>query len=242
MQIFNTCEMQNPAAYFTLYVICCIRGGDFVYFHTTHQFFVYILMLKKQSSAESTRFPEIRMTYSGFLFHLQLTWGTPAGKREECSFKGKNLEVRGIFYHSGKIMKIPQQNSSIMTALKAWIFLFSFFPCSPLFSLALWGDKMSIEFCVDKPFHQLQIDSSSVQARQRIALFVCALLLSLSVCLLPCCHASCCIPRRQTLVIFVLQCTTLVCVLQKAHQATAVWCWEVFFPHSVWEKGTFLWF
>uniref|UniRef100_A0A8C4NW18 Sema domain-containing protein n=1 Tax=Dicentrarchus labrax TaxID=13489 RepID=A0A8C4NW18_DICLA len=28
-----------------------------------------------------------------FLFHLQLTWGTPAGKREECSFKGKNLET-----------------------------------------------------------------------------------------------------------------------------------------------------
>lgn len=29
-----------------------------------------------------------------FLFPLQLMWGTPAGKREECSFKGKNLEVR----------------------------------------------------------------------------------------------------------------------------------------------------
>lgn len=29
-----------------------------------------------------------------FRFPLQLTWGTPAGKREECSFKGKNLEVR----------------------------------------------------------------------------------------------------------------------------------------------------
>ena len=28
-----------------------------------------------------------------FDFHLQLTWGTPAGKREECSFKGKNLQV-----------------------------------------------------------------------------------------------------------------------------------------------------
>lgn len=33
------------------------------------------------------------MTYSKVLFHLQLTWGTPAVKREECSFKGKNLEV-----------------------------------------------------------------------------------------------------------------------------------------------------
>uniref|UniRef100_A0A3Q3B2X8 Semaphorin-4B n=1 Tax=Kryptolebias marmoratus TaxID=37003 RepID=A0A3Q3B2X8_KRYMA len=27
------------------------------------------------------------------LFPFQLTWGTPAGKREECSFKGKNLET-----------------------------------------------------------------------------------------------------------------------------------------------------
>lgn len=38
------------------------------------------------------------MTYSGFLSLLQLTWGTPAGKRDECSFKGKNLEVRDIFF------------------------------------------------------------------------------------------------------------------------------------------------
>lgn len=37
-----------------------------------------------------------------------------------------------------------------------------------------------------------------------------------SVYLLPCCHASCCIPRRQAPLICVLQCTTLVCVLQKA--------------------------
>uniref|UniRef100_A0A673B3N7 Semaphorin-4B n=1 Tax=Sphaeramia orbicularis TaxID=375764 RepID=A0A673B3N7_9TELE len=37
--------------------------------------------------------PIFHMTYSGSLFHLQLTWGTPAGKREECSFKGKNLET-----------------------------------------------------------------------------------------------------------------------------------------------------
>lgn len=29
----------------------------------------------------------------------QLTWGTPAGKREECSFKGKNLEVRASENH-----------------------------------------------------------------------------------------------------------------------------------------------
>ena len=26
---------------------------------------------------------------------IQMTWGTPVGKREECSFKGKNLEVSG---------------------------------------------------------------------------------------------------------------------------------------------------
>ncbi len=115
-----------------------------------------------------------------------------------------------------------------------------FFPCRPLFSLLLCGDKMSSEFCVDKPFHQLQIDSSSVQARQGIALFVCALLLSLSLCLLPCCHASCCIPRRQTLVIFVLQCTTLVCVLQKAHQATSVWRWEVFPPQRLRKGNIFM--
>lgn len=38
------------------------------------------------------------MTYLGFLSLLQLTWGTPAGKRDECSFKGKNLEVRDIFF------------------------------------------------------------------------------------------------------------------------------------------------
>lgn len=29
-------------------------------------------------------------------FRSQMTWGTPVGKREECSFKGKNLEVRGF--------------------------------------------------------------------------------------------------------------------------------------------------
>lgn len=85
----NTREMQKLTAYLFPYVVCVSKknrnspssSGDIV---------------------ESAWFPEFHMTYSGFLFHLQLTWGTPAGKREECSFKGKNLEVSGIFYRSRK--------------------------------------------------------------------------------------------------------------------------------------------
>lgn len=50
--------------------------------------------------------------------------------------------------------------------------------------------------------------------------------LSHSHCLLPCCRTSCCFPRHEPLLIFVLQWTTLVCVLQRAHQETAVWCWD----------------
>lgn len=92
---------------------------------------------------------KFHMPYSGFLFRRQLTWGTPAGKREECSFKGKNLEVRGTF--------LPlQQNKEngkmgrLMTGLEAWIFLFTvglLFLCSPLRAVSLLSreDKMSSE-------------------------------------------------------------------------------------------------
>lgn len=116
----------------------------------------------------------------GFLYHPQLTWGTPAGKREECSFKGKNLEVRGTF---SPLLNIPQETSSIMTmTILKNVFFSCLLPDCPLWVVqwCLRVDKMSVDFCVDNRFHQLQIDSSSVQARQGIALFSPSL--SLTVC------------------------------------------------------------
>ena len=58
--------------------------------------------------------------------------------------------------------------------------------------------------------------------------FFCCKTSFLSACLFPCCHASCCIPGRQASVICVPQCTAPICALQRAHQATAVWCWELY--------------
>lgn len=57
----NTCEMQNLVAYLTL----CVASEyvTFVYVHTTHQLFLYILILNKESSVESVWFPEFHMTY-----------------------------------------------------------------------------------------------------------------------------------------------------------------------------------
>lgn len=92
-------------------------------FVASKRYFPYIFILKEQSSSwdvvESAWFPLFHMTYSGFLFHLQLTWGTPAGKREECSFKGKNLEVRGTLTAPAKqeIMKMPPKNTFIFVLL-----------------------------------------------------------------------------------------------------------------------------
>lgn len=53
-----------------------------------------------------------------------------------------------------------------------------------ILSLESWEDNIGIELCVDKPFHQLQIDSSSVHARRGIALFPCTATFSLSACYL----------------------------------------------------------
>lgn len=48
-----------------------------------------------------------------------LTWGTPAGKREECSFKGKNLEVRGTLTAPAKQEIIKNTSEKYFTISKA---------------------------------------------------------------------------------------------------------------------------
>lgn len=103
----SICDFQFSFGFFFLF---------FFFFNTSHQNFC----TWRNSSVESAR--NFTWLIQGFLFHLQLTWGTPAGKREECSFKGKNLEVRGtfflfilFFYHCSKIKKTPQENGSTVT-------------------------------------------------------------------------------------------------------------------------------
>lgn len=71
------------------------------------------------------------------------------------------------------------------------VYLFSLL-CSQYFLCPTWDNKTSIELRADKPLHWLQIDSSGLPALRGV---------SSSVCLLPCCHASCCIPGRQASVI-----------------------------------------
>lgn len=73
-------------------------------------------------------------------------WGTPAGKREECSFKGKNLEVRE---------EPPLENSSIMARPTS---LFQHILCYPSAASALnQGDNISSDStnllikCADSP-------------------------------------------------------------------------------------------
>lgn len=51
----------------------------------------------------------------------QLTWGTPTGKREECSFKGKDLEVRWTCFLSFlsviSLLSLEDKTSSELTNL-----------------------------------------------------------------------------------------------------------------------------
>lgn len=169
-----------------LVYLCCLYWDTWwfgVFIHNTHTHTCSESIQPSWDIVESAWFPEFHMTYSRFLLNLQLTWGTPAGKREECSFKGKNLEVRGVFFPTPakhQRMKMLQKNSSVQyNVLKAY---------SLLWNVSLWfstrGDKVSTEFCVDKRFHQLQIDSSSVHAHWGIALFLCTASFSVFVCYL----------------------------------------------------------
>lgn len=194
------------------------------------------MILKQQSWGEAAWFPVLFRLFFSSLADMGHSCWKKRGMQLQRQEPGGE---KHLFTTPAKIIKIPQENSTIMTASKSFPCTdCMLFPRTPLWivSLVFREDKMSIGFCVDKPFHKLQIDSSSVQPHQGIAL-LCTASFSLSVCLLPCCHAHCCISRRQTLVIFLLQCTTVVCVLRRAHQATAVWRWEVF-HFTVWEMRT----
>lgn len=183
--------MQNLAASLTPYVTFSFHSGFFFlfffFFNTSHQNFCTWI----NSSVESAR--NFTWLIQGFLFHLQLTWGTPAGKREECSFKGKNLEVRGTFFFIYLFILPLQQNKENTSGKwfhsdwQCWKLGFSCSGCAgcPLWVVSLLSceDKVSIEFGVDKPLHQLQMDSSSVQVHQGIA-FLCTASVYLSVCYL----------------------------------------------------------
>lgn len=95
MQTIRVKYLRNAKSSSSLDSICDFHFSfrlKIYFFYTSHQYFC----TWRNSSVESAR--NFTWLIQGFLFHLQLTWGTPAGKREECSFKGKNLEVRGTFF------------------------------------------------------------------------------------------------------------------------------------------------
>lgn len=138
-----------------------------------------------------------------FFFSLvQLTWGTPAGKREECSFKGKNLEVRDIFF---------------------------------CLSLVLWGGGDYDGAVCWQTFPS--VTNGFIKCASSLgncSFFFFFFFYCLSVTLLSC----------QLLYLRATSlsnlCKSLVCVIQKAHQAK---CRAILrgFPSSVWVEGnTFL--